>query len=73
MDARLDAFLDLVDGARWVRVDRHHHRMYVWKEGESVRMYSTDTAEDLDDWPCQASAESAALVVAERINQGYYS
>lgn len=70
--AALDAFLDLVDGAGWVHVDRHRHRIFVWRGGEySVRVYSTDDAADLDDWPCAPTPESAAQVVAERVNQGY--
>lgn len=69
--AVLDDVLDVVDGAGWVRVDRRTHRMFVWRGGESVGVFSTDTAADLDAWPCPATPEGAALVVTERINQGY--
>lgn len=65
-------FLDVVDGALWVKVDRSKFRMYVWKGGTSVGVFSIEDGEELDTWPCeQPTAESAALAVAERTNSGY--
>jgi hypothetical protein len=64
-------FLDVIDGAQWIQVDRRTVRMFVWKGGDTVGVYSIENGESLDDWPCQASEESAAQVVAERCNSGY--
>jgi hypothetical protein len=66
-----DALLDAVDGGRWVRVHRRTHRFFVWKAGDMVGVYSAETGEKLDDWPCADSAASAAAVVGERTNAGY--
>jgi hypothetical protein len=67
----LGAVLAAVDGARWVRVDSRTRRIFVWRSGTSVGVYSTVTGERVDDWPCEDSAVSAGAVVAERVNQGY--
>lgn len=64
-------FQDVVDGAQWVKVDRRAGRMFVWKGGDKVGVYSIETGESLDDWPCDPSEEAAALAVAERTNSGY--
>lgn len=64
-------FQKIVDGAQWVKVDPRTVRMFVWKGSDTVGVYSIETGESLDDWPCQPSEESAALVVAERSNSGY--
>jgi hypothetical protein len=64
-------FQEIVDGALWVKVDRRAVRMFVWKGSDSVGVYSIETGESLDDWPCEVSEVSAALTVAERSNSGY--
>lgn len=64
-------FQEIVDGALWVKVDRRAVRMFVWKGSDSVGVYSIESGASLDDWPCDRSEQSAALVVAERTNSGY--
>lgn len=71
MTEPLDGFLTAVDGALWVLVDRQRRRFFVWKGGAVVVVLSTETAESLDEWPCDGTLVSAARVVAERTNQGY--
>lgn len=64
--------LAIVDGARWVKVTTPPPRMFVWKGGLSVQVYSTVTWENVDDWPCEEpTVESAEQAVAERTNSGY--
>jgi hypothetical protein len=64
-------FLDIVDDAQWVKVDRRTVRMFVWKGATSVGVYSTEDGSLLDEWECSPSMGSAAVVVAERTNGGY--
>lgn len=66
------AVLPIVDGALWVKVAPRPPRMWVWKGGLMVQVYSTETWENVDEWPCEhPTPESAALAVAERVNSGY--
>jgi hypothetical protein len=67
----LGAVLTAVDRARWVRVESRTRRIFVWRGGPSVDVYSTATGEWVDDWPCEDSAVSADAVVEERRNKGY--
>lgn len=64
-------FLDVVDGARWVMVDRRTARMFVWKGALTVGAYSIEDGSLLDEWECEPTVGSATAVVAERVNSGY--
>lgn len=62
---------EAVDGAEYVVYHPSSHRLFVWKEGPVIDVVSVNTGEVLAYWPCDATAESAASVVADRTNAGY--
>lgn len=66
------AFLDAIDGGLWVKVDQHRHRVYVWKGGGAVGVFSIVDGADLGTWLCgEPTAESAALCAAEMTRAGH--
>lgn len=62
-----------VDGAGFVAFHESSHRVFVWRAGPVIEVLGLPSAEVLGNWPCgeAETAESAAQVVAERVNAGY--
>lgn len=61
-----------VDGARWIRHDPAARRVFVWRaDSDLIEIVHEDSGELIGNWPCERTAEAAALTATERVRSGY--